>query len=187
MKTKALALIAILFITAVNINAQQTDFTKMSGFFNFGDMTSIAKSEPVTEILVEEPLLKMAAKMAGNEDGANELLNALKVVKVMEYELTINNKHDFETKVDDLDKTLLNNKWERIVKSKSKGGSANVYMKSDGKGNYSGMAVMALGMNGKATFVNVVGDINLDTIGKLSTQFNLDSLKGIGNQKKDKE
>ncbi|MCK9280604.1 MAG: DUF4252 domain-containing protein [Melioribacteraceae bacterium] len=187
MKTIVKSLLAFVFFTAISVNAQQVDYTKMSGFFNFGDMTQIAKSEPVTEVLVEEPLLKMAAKMAGDEEGMNEMLNALKVVKVVEYELTINNKHDFESKVVDLDKTLLNNKWERIVKSKSKGGSANVYMKSDGKGNYSGMAVMALGMNGKVTFVNVVGDINLDTIGKISTQFNIDSLKGMGNKKKDNE
>jgi len=59
-------------------------------------------------------------------------------------------------------------------------------MKSDGKGNYSGMAVMSLGMNNKVSFINVVGDINLDTIGKISTKFDFDGLKNLGNGKKDK-
>jgi len=186
MKTKIIALIAFVFFTVLSVNAQQTDYTKMAGFYNFGDMTSIAKSEPITEVEIEEPLLKMAAKMAGDEEGVNQLLNALKLVKVVEYELTINNKHDFESKLDELDKSFTNSKWERIVKSKSKGSAANVYMKSDGKGNYSGMAVMTLGMNNKVSFINVVGDINLDTIGKISTKFDFDGLKNLGNGKKDK-
>jgi hypothetical protein len=47
----------------------------------------------------------------------------------------------------------------------------------------SGLVVATLEKNGKATFVNIVGNINMNDIGKLSRKFNFPSLDGKDSKK----
>ena len=49
---------------------------------------------------------------------------------------------------------------------------ANVYVKSGTADDFVGLVIVAMDKEGKATLVNIVGKIDLETIGKLSDQFN---------------
>ncbi len=178
---RTLILSIVLFFFSVAVFAQKEDYTKEPGYFNFGDFSMIKNNEPITEITIEEPLLKMVAKMAGEKNpGLADLISSIKLIKASEYEVTISNKEQLADKIETLDKELASKKWERIVKTKSKSSYANIYVKSDGNNGYAGLVITAIEKDNKASFVNIVGNIDLATIGKLSEKFNLpamDSLK----------
>lgn len=178
-------LTTILFLFSVLIFAQKEDYTKEPGYFNFGDFSMIKNNEPITEITIEEPLLKMVAKMTGEKNpGLADLIGSIKLIKVSEYEVTTSNKEQLVHKIAVLDKELLNKKWERIVKTKSKNSIANIYVKSDGGDGYSGLVVTAIGKENRASFVNIVGKIDLETVGKLSEQFNIPSMDSLKHKDK---
>jgi hypothetical protein len=55
---------------------------------------------------------------------------------------------------------------------------------------FTGLVVLALDKPGEAAFVNIVGDINLETIGKLTNRFNIPALDKVDERdehKKDHE
>ena len=57
---------------------------------------------------------------------------------------------------------------------------ANVYVKNGSADDFVGLVIVGMDKNGKATLVNIVGKIDLATIGKLSEQFdfpNIDKMK----------
>ncbi len=50
-----------------------------------------------------------------------------------------------------------------------------------------GLAVTTLEADGEAAFVNIVGTIELATIGKLGNKFNIPHLEGVGNHNGDRD
>jgi len=79
----------MLFIMALAITAfgqQQGDYTKEAGYFDFGNILSLKSGETITEIYLEEPLLKMVAQMGDAKDEElGNLIGGLKLVKVNEF------------------------------------------------------------------------------------------------------
>ena len=68
--------------------------------------------------------------------------------------------------------------WDRIVRMKDRDEAADVYIKTENDGII-GLLVTAFNEDDEAAFVNIVGDINLETIGKLGDKFDIPSLDSI--------
>ena len=81
----------------------------------------------------------------------------------------------------------MNKGWDRIVRTKSKEETVNVYILTNNEEKIEGLVVASFEKNGDATFVNIVGDINLETIGELSNKFDIPSIGGIHEKKDNKE
>ncbi|MFA3783517.1 DUF4252 domain-containing protein [Melioribacteraceae bacterium 4301-Me] len=176
MKSK-LILIILSFVTLTF--AQKTDYTKEPGYFEFGNLPFGEKIEPITEINIEEPLLKMMSNMVNNKDSNfSELIGSIKLIRVSEYELKSLSKEALSNKINTIDKELLNKNWERIVKTKSGKNIVNIYVKPDANKGYSGLVITSID-NNKVSFVNIVGKIDLTTVGKLSEQFNIPSIDSL--------
>jgi hypothetical protein len=172
MKKRVLTLMFVL-ITSGHIGAQQTDIKNESGYFDFSRLSGSKAGESVTEVYLETPLLKMVAKMAENsKEGIAKIIEALKLVRVQEFMVDEDELSGMVKIFESFDNELQGKKWERIIKTKQKGKLANIYVKPEKEG-YAGLVIMALDEKGKASFVNIVGSIDLSTIGKLSQQFNL--------------
>ncbi len=171
MKTKNLLIILFLFATTFAF-AQETDYTKEPGYFDYGKITGLKTGEMITEVYLEEPLIKMVAKMAeGESDGISEAISALKLIRVNEF--MAGNLESIEDALLNIDKELQSSKWSRIIKTKHKDNLANVYVKSGGTNEYVGLMITSLDKEGKVTLVNIVGKVSLDSIGKISKEFNL--------------
>ncbi len=172
-------IILLLLLGAQFISAQQTDIKKELGFFDFSQLSALKSGELLTEVYLEEPLLKMVAGMTDDdEEGVGNMLAALKLVKVQEFMVGENDLEKAGKIIESMDSDLLNQKWTRIVKSRNKNSTANVYVKPTSEGGYAGLVIIALDGKGKASFVNIVGKIDLESVGKLSKQFNLPKVDG---------
>ena len=190
MKTNKL-FIAIMIAFAGFVSAQQQgDYSKEPGYFDFGDITLLKSGEMSTEVYLEEPLLKMISQMGkSEEEGFGQLVENLKLVKVNEFEVNLENMGKLDDAFSSIDKTLQSKKWQRIIKTKQNNTLANVYVKPGSGNSFDGMVVTALDNKGKVTLVNIVGKIDLASIGKLSSHFHFPGMGKMkeGEKMKEKE
>ncbi|MBS3944501.1 MAG: DUF4252 domain-containing protein [Melioribacter sp.] len=173
MRTVKVILLFLLFNTQY-LSAQQSEIKRDPGYFEFTDLSSLKSGESLSEVYLEETLLKMVAGLAGKEeDGISNILSGLKLVRVQEFMISEKDIDKAGKLIETMDGDLLNKNWVRILKSRNKEGSSNIYVKPAQDGGYGGLVITTLSGKGRAALVNIVGKIDLESIGKLSKQFNL--------------
>jgi hypothetical protein len=172
----------------VSVFAQSTDVTKEPGYINFGSLTEFESSTGVTEVILDEDLLSALAEISTEEDpNVMEVLKGLKLVRANVFEVTESNKSELEAKVNSIDSKLMSANWKRIVKTRSDDEIANIYIKQNRDKQIVGLVVTSIGDDDEAAFVNIVGTIDLATIGKLGKQFNIPHLDGVKHKDKEDE
>lgn len=173
-----MAVVVIIFTT--QIQSQTGDVTKEPGYVDFGDFSSLENSKGVTEVELGEDLLSVLASISSDEDpNIMSILNGLKLVKANVYEIDDKNKDQLKEKINAVNSKLTNTDWKRIVRTRSEDESANVYIKMNNNKKIIGLVVTSFDDGDEAAFVNIVGTIDLATIGKLGKKFNIPSLNDI--------
>ena len=193
MKKLITIVIAMLLIT-VTINAQnKSDYSSEPGYVNFGDLSKFMQGDRVTEINLEANILKMLSKLGGEDDpDFNALVGNLKLIRVNSFGIDDKNQSEVMQKIASIDKDLTSKKWERIVKVKDRGENTNIYiLPASDYENVLGLVVASVDDNRRkegreATFVNIVGKINMEQLGKLGDKFNIPTLGRVKTNKKDK-
>jgi len=170
--------VALIFSTA-NLFAQEEDYSKYPGYANFGNLAVLEDGEMVTEIIIEEKLLKMVSKFTENDVELSDLISGLKLIKVNTFEVTPSNSAELIKRAKLIDQDLMSKNWDRIVKTKSKGEVANVYIKTAGEDEFVGLTVVSIDEGGEAAFVNIVGSIDMDALGKLGQKFDIPGIDDI--------
>ena len=89
-------------------------------------------------------------------------------------------------KISRISKKMNDSSWDSIVKYRDKGETANVYIKTDKSDKIQGLVVISFEEDGEASFVNIVGEIDLDTIGRLSEKFDVPGLDAVKSKDKDR-
>jgi hypothetical protein len=164
----------------INLLAQSRDVTNEPGYVDFGSFTSLESSSKVTEVIIDEDLLSALAAISSDEDpNIMAILNGLKLVKANVFEASEENSSEIKSKINNVDSKLSGTDWKRIVKTKSSDEIANVYIKQNNNKQIVGLVVTSFESSGEAAFVNIVGTIDLATIGKLGNKFNIPHLEGI--------
>lgn len=162
------------------LSAQKGNYTNHPGYVDFTKLEKFNVNDGSNEIIVEEKLLRMVGKMTKGEDaGLSDLLNSLKLVKAISFDVTKDNFKEMYDKMVSITNKLDSMGWDRVVKSKAADKLAYVFVKTKGEDDVIGLAVLALDKDGQASFVNVVGDINMDAIGRLSNQFKIPALDNV--------
>ena len=188
MKTKISVIVSLLLIFSSSLFAQKGDYSKYAGYVDFGNLSALETGEEVTEVLIEEHLLKMVAKLATKEDpDLSSVLDGIKLVKVHSFEISEENFTQLSEKVKKINQELMNKDWDRIVRVKSKDELVNVFIKTANEDKIEGLVVTTIEKNGDAVFVNIVGDIDLETISKLSDKFDIPNLHDINGHKRDSD
>jgi hypothetical protein len=179
--------IAIISLLSIKILSQSADVTKEPGYVEFGDFSAFENSSKVTEVILDEDLLAVLATMSDeNDPNIMSILNGIKLVKANVYEISDETGDLLRKRIDEIDSKLSNTQWKRIVKTRSEDEIANVYIKLNDNKEIIGLAVTNFENGKEAAFVNIVGNIDLATIGKLGKKFGIPQLEGVkhDNQKK---
>jgi len=186
MKPIKIVLVLFLFLCSAIAAQQKTDLSNEPGYFEFKDIAQFKNAEPVTEVYLEEPMLKMITKMTDKKnEGLGNMIGGLKLVKVNEYSIEQNDFEATENTLESIGKSLQAKDWDRIIRSKHKNNIDNIYVKRDKNGEFAGLVVASLHINaaeksekssGKVTLVNIVGKIDLNSLGAFSKQFNIPGL-----------
>lgn len=181
-------LLVLIIVSAFSLYAQnKADYSNDPGYVNFGNLSKFMTGDNVTEVTIGANLLQMVSKMAKNDSSKlKDLVGGLKLIEVRSFDANSKDINDIRNKISEIDQNLMSKNWNRIVKvKKEKGEFTNIYVKaSPDNSSFQGLAITSLDDNNEVTFVNIVGNINVDDLGELGHEFNIPSLNKVDKGKK---
>jgi len=182
MKTTIKILMFFVIAFSLSVFAQsKDDYSNEPGYVDFGNLSSYMKSDKVTEVNIESYLLKMVSNLTEKSDPElSQMLKGLKMIKVYSFDANAKNSEQLMNKIDKIDNSLTSKNWDRIVKVRSQKENTNVYIKTtpDQK-TIVGLVVTSLEKDGESAFINIVGNIDMDALGRLGAKFDIPSLENI--------
>ena len=185
MKKLAIGLILLIFCIPF-VSAQ--DYTKHPGYVDFGEIDELKDVEETVEVFIRGPLLRFVSKATRNEDpNLADLLDGLLLIRVNVFEVTPDNEQKVKDVISDISKKLEKKKWERMVRIRKRDENANVFTQFGKNDELTGLVVLGFEERDEAVFVNIVGRIDPEQLGKLSGKFNIPSLDSIELEYKNKK
>ena len=182
---KYLFVSAVALLFCVVLKAQDPDIKKMPGFVNLEEIQIPGNAGEVTEISLGPPLLRIARTAHNGDKHLSETLEGLFSIQVKSFDVDSFQAVQVRPIMDKIEKQLAKEKWERLVRVKKANEMTNVSIKYD-KGKAVGLMIMSLDPGSEASFVNIVGNIDLSKLGELSDfgvdASPLDSLEGLSNE-----
>jgi len=170
-------LLPLLVMFFAPVQAQEDEeIKKHPGYINFDDINIPDDAEESVEVYVRGPLLKLVAHATKREDPAlSDLLTKLLLVRVNTFSIERGEINTLSQKINKIESSLGDKKWEKVARVKERDDLVNVYMKMDDE-KIVGLVVMAIEEDKEAVFVNIVGEIDMDAIGKLGRKFDIPTL-----------
>jgi hypothetical protein len=151
--------------------------TYAQGQVDFADLSS-HYGEPKVEINLSASLMKIVGSFANSEDPEmGNILSKLESIKVRVYSL--NGKLDkANSTIDRVSRQLKSNKWETLVtvNNNEENQKVRIFSKST-KSVIDGVVVMVVSPEdegGEAIFINIVGEIDPEQIGKVAKSLDID-------------
>ncbi len=182
MKSSVLPLVFLLLILLFSLGVSYTGdepIENLPGYVDFGSMKEFQDSESSVEVTLKDPLLSVITK-ATRKDNPElfKLLSGLKLIQVHTYSLKTPKSKLIKERADKLSLELQKKGWERIVKAKEPKEKDEIYIKTAGE-RIAGLVVLSIQYGDEVTFVNIVGDIDPDSLDKLSSQFYIPGLDSL--------
>ncbi len=160
----------------------QVDLREDPGYLDLTSIEDWFDTEPWLEVNIKGALLSLIteASKAEEDPELTSILSKLKAIEVRGYPLKPAMFEDIDRRTSQLAKRLEGQGWETVVRVRENEERVNVYLKSDGK-TIAGLVVMVLDPSDDdgAIFVNIVGDIDPQQIGRIGQKFNIDPLSDI--------
>lgn len=168
---------AMLLTTAVSLRAQ-TDLMKEPGYLDLRHVEDWFDGEAWLEVNIQGALLKLVAEASRREDPElTDLLLKLKAIQVRGFPLSHEGYRDVERRTEELAKRLQGMGWETVARVRESGERVDIYLKEQ-NGRIAGLVVMVLepGSDDGSVFVNIVGEIDPEQIGRIGSKFSIDPL-----------
>ncbi len=157
---------------------QDDELEKAPGYIDLDQVFDFKKDTATTEIEIMNPLLSIVAEASEAEDPElAKLLSFLKFIKVYSFPTAPEQFDSIKERIDRADKKMLDRKWERFVRVKKSHELTNIYMKLAGK-KVVGLTILAVDKD-ETVFVNIVGTIDMSSIGKLGQKFSIPKLDSV--------
>lgn len=155
----------------------QEDYAAYSGYVDFGDLTDFKEAEESVEIHIGKPLLSLVASFNEQADTAlTELISKLVLIRVEQFSIEPGQQGDVSAIIEKVTKKLFEDRWDVLVRVKEPDERVEIFIKTDGE-KISGFLLMSLEASHEVAFINIVGDIDLNLMGRLGAQFNIPALE----------
>ena len=182
MKSCILTTAALCVLFAITGMAQDWDVLNHPGYVNLDDIDIPENAINVTEVSIGPEILQLA-NMFSDEEIPEGTLGGFLNITVKTFDVDSNTAADIRKKMDDLDKKLKREKWSPLVRSRTGDEFTNVSIKySKDRKKSLGLFIMSLDPGCEASFVNIVGNVNLAQLKDLDIGIKgsaLDSLKHV--------
>ena len=126
---------------------KNSDYKKHPGYVNFDALNMFGEDEAKVEVFLKNPLLNLAAAFVKGEDPElYEILNKLKLVRVLVYDIDTSMARKVAEVSSETAKDLDNRGWERIVRVREDDERIDIYVKpSSSYDQIQGIVVMVVG------------------------------------------
>lgn len=181
MKRTTILVPVLACMLALPAAAQDVDLRNDPGYLDLNSIQGWFDEEPWLEVNVKGALLRLVTEASRHEDPElAEVLGGLKAIEVRGYPLTPAQFEEIGERTGEIAKQLEARGWDTIVRVREHDERVNIYMKVNGD-VIAGLVVMVLEPDDEegAVFVNIVGDIDPEQIGKIGQKFNIDPLSDI--------
>jgi len=146
-----------------------------SGYVDFGDLETLTGNPPRVEVDLGGPMIRfLAAASREAEPDVADMMSKLKSVRVNVFDLAPGSEEATHLKLQSLAADLEARDWERAVVVREEGETiVHMYMKLDGE-DVVGLTFMAVDDDDEAIFINIVGEVDPEQLGKLAAKFGVD-------------
>lgn len=179
MKGKVIILGAMLALLLVaTAGWAQGNLEKHPGYVDFKTLEIAGDQEPTAEVNIKGSLLRLLTSSKTTDDPQlTSVLQRLVAIRVETYELDSLSTEGYVKTADRISKLLEARGWETIVSARERGERAKIAVRTEGD-KIVGLFVMAIERD-EAAFVNIVGEINPDEIGKLGKDLDIAPLDSV--------
>ncbi len=176
---RALLLGALLGLMIGPARAQDA-LTDNPGYVNPNTIESWFEARPNIEINLQGALLRMVAQAADDsEPELSGLLSRIEGIYVRGYtDSTITARRDRSGEISRLTDRLQGEGWETVVRIRDEGDDVNVSLRMTDEA-IAGLLVMVNDAEGEHIFINIVGDIRPEELGRIGRGLNIDPLKNL--------
>lgn len=177
--TVILGVTALAILASPAMSDNDRKLKKHPGYVDFS-AAEMFEDEAKVEVYLREPLLKLASKFMKEEDPElYGILSKLMLVRVQVFDINRAQVTKAQEITDKTSKDLDSKGWERIVRVREEDEHVDVYLRpSDDFEKVLGIAVMVVSADDdEAVFVNIVGEINPEDIGRLGEHFDIHDLE----------
>ncbi len=167
--------------TAAPVRAQQNEIAEAPGYVNFDDVSQWFDAPANIEVNLRGALLDLIASSSDEaEPEFAGLMRSLQAIQVRGFPMSSANQDEVMRRFDDLSNRLQSDGWERVVYIRDENNeNVTVFMKPDGE-SIAGLTVMVADPNEQETiFVNIVGSIRPEEIGKIGRGLDIEPLQNV--------
>lgn len=172
--------ITLALCAALALPALAADVSNLPGYVDLDWIRIPAGAAEIQDIVLDPVLAGLAAKGHGaDEDALAQALAMVKSVRVKSFSL--GEGHDESNVAADVRKLqdrLEKDKWQRLIYMKDGDQTVTVSTLYRGK-DMVGLMLLTYEPGDSATFVNVVGDLDLATLMSLASQMHGENLQGL--------
>lgn len=169
-------LIFFSIVPLLQAQEKESEFKELPGYVDFSSLTEFQNAKTTVEVYLKEPLLSLIAAAADSE--LAQVLSSLKLISVKNFSLDAKSFANVKLETQKITKKLSRQNWEVVVSVKEPEEQTDIYMKTV-KEKVAGMVIISLDSKREATFVNIVGNIDMNSLAKLSSKFDIPKLDSI--------
>lgn len=166
--------------TALPTHAQQNELTGTPGYVDFNEVSQWFDAPANIEVNLRGALLDLIANSSDEaEPEFSGLMRSLTAIQVRGFPMSSTNQDEVMRRFEELSNRLQSDGWERVVYIRDEGENINIYMKPDGE-SIAGLTVMVADPEEQETiFVNIVGSIRPEEIGKIGRGLDIEPLQNV--------
>jgi hypothetical protein len=165
--------------TAAVAKKSKTDYTRHPGYVDFQSLDAFSKEAKI-EVNLNHNMIKLISGFLKEEDpDLYDMMINLQLVRIQVFARTSRIEETFTALAAETAELLDNKDWECIVRVSEDNDKIYVYVKPDEDYEWiHGVVVLAL-EDEEAVFVNIVGDIKPEDVGRIGNHFNVEELDSI--------
>ncbi len=179
-RTLFLSLIVALLVLPAGLSSAQR-IESLPGYFDFKELENIVGAETTLEVNFKGAILRMAAEAARIEDDTlADMLLKLRGIQVRGYTLDRSARKELETRIGPLFRAMSDDGWDRVVRVRDDDEFVEMLIRDTTGERVEGLIVFVIGGGENETvFVNIVGEIDPEDIGRLGRRFRIGALEGL--------
>ena len=170
----------LVMLVATGAAWAQDDLESDPGYVDLDQFEGWFDEEPSIIVNIKGALLKLVAEASRYEDpDLADLLHKLKAVQVRGYRLGWADFKGVEQRTNDFAKSLQAKGWDTVLRVRDDDEHVHVHVRVN-DGVIAGMMVMVVSLDDDETyFLNIVGEINPEQIGRIGRKFDIEPLDGM--------
>ncbi|MDH3215636.1 MAG: DUF4252 domain-containing protein [Candidatus Krumholzibacteria bacterium] len=176
--TALIVIIGAVMLSMPALSAPDDEYKSFRGYVDFGELSIFEKVEPKVEVFIKGPLLKLCREAVKNEEpDLASALDNVKLIRVHVFPMEDAYADDLAKSTKKLAAKLEKKGWEIAVRVREENENVYVYMLPGKNEDIDGLVVMVVEDDQQAVFVNIVGTIDPEQIGRLSRSIDIEGLE----------